>query len=223
MHRLYVYLASSASLQAGGGSWLFDHELRWAGRFRREARRRQFLDGRILLKRALHDAYGWPAQACHCSTETVPSLTSHPQIRLSISHSGAWVACAIAQQVPCGVDIQCHVPRSLLEIAEAFFAPDEHRALCSLQAGERDAAFWRLWTLKEAWCKASGHALFDGLGHVADGDDDYRALACQPVAAVTLAAVAQADEVCVRHWDGHAFRQVAMSQDPRNTLAPSCN
>jgi 4'-phosphopantetheinyl transferase len=84
-----------------------------------------------------------------------------PGLRFSLSHTRSLVACAVATQDDVGLDVE-EVERRLASssLAERYFAPSEAASLAALPPGERDVAFLRFWTLKEAFVKATG----DGLG-----------------------------------------------------------
>ena len=86
-----------------------------------------------------------------------PYLTAAPHVHFSLSHSRAWVVCAVSDH-PVGVDIQqCRSGRS--GVAERFFYPDEVQYLSSLPPAERNDAFYTLWALKESYVKADGRGL----------------------------------------------------------------
>nr|WP_254722353.1 4'-phosphopantetheinyl transferase superfamily protein [Gilvimarinus xylanilyticus] len=75
---------------------------------------------------------------------------------MGVSHTG-----------PVGVDIeQPQKQRPLLKIAQQFFHPEEVSLLQSLPAGQCEQAFYRLWTLKEAFFKARGTGIAEGLAQV---------------------------------------------------------
>jgi phosphopantetheinyl transferase len=88
---------------------------------------------------------------------------------ISLSHSGGWIACAVQAESTAGRGIgldleQAKTGRDHLALAEAAFGPTEIAAV--LAGGS--AAFYRIWTLREAWSKATGvgfAALTDRLDH----------------------------------------------------------
>lgn len=84
-----------------------------------------------------------------------PMLPGGPSFNLS--HSGEWILIGIADEGRLGVDIEVVRPLSDLEaLAGCTFAPDEVRALRALPQAERERAFFRAWTRKEAYLKAVG-------------------------------------------------------------------
>ena len=63
-----------------------------------------------------------------------------------------------------GVDIEWPRPRVEYEqIAARFFSPQEQAALMGRPAAERHAAFFNIWTRKEAYLKARGDGISAGL------------------------------------------------------------
>lgn len=90
------------------------------------------------------------------------------------SHSGGHLLLALGDGVRVGVDVEQVRPRArALELAQRFFAAEEVDWLRGFAAGApRDAAFARLWCLKEALLKAHGHGLSFGLHRVAFAPDD---------------------------------------------------
>lgn len=125
-----------------------------------------------LLRRVLARHLGHPADA---SAETLaarvryvvaadgkPSLADAAAdgLRFNLSHSGPWVLIAAAAGTDIGVDVEAHAPLpDLAALARTHFAEAENAALARLPGPERSAAFYRIWTRKEAWVKALGTGL----------------------------------------------------------------
>lgn len=86
-----------------------------------------------------------------------PELTNS-ETYFNISHSGEWVVVGIAAN-PIGVDIQ-KVDEIDLSIAKSCFSKSENKYIFSLHPYERKDAFFKLWTLKEAFIKAKGIGLY---------------------------------------------------------------
>jgi phosphopantetheinyl transferase len=73
---------------------------------------------------------------------------------VSLAHSGAMVACATASDGAIGIDVErMDSGRPLLALARAAFGPAE---TAEVRSGGI-AAFYRIWTLREALAKASGN------------------------------------------------------------------
>lgn len=128
-------------------------------RFRRPQRRRQYLLGRALLRQAIGHAAGVPSFAVSIIERPglgpaliLPEGVAHPGF--SLSHSRHWVSCAVGPCGAVGLDIEAiDSARDVLQLSEASFHPAEHAWLCAHAEDERVAAFYRLWTLKEALFK----------------------------------------------------------------------
>ncbi|HWA44263.1 MAG TPA: 4'-phosphopantetheinyl transferase superfamily protein [Hypericibacter adhaerens] len=82
---------------------------------------------------------------------------------VSLSHSKDMVACAVSHGGAIGIDIEAHRPRAYDAIARYGFGPGEQAQV----ARHGPAAFYRIWTLREAMGKATG----EGLALAADGRD----------------------------------------------------
>jgi 4'-phosphopantetheinyl transferase len=154
-------------------------------RFIRAERQRQYLLGRMLLRLAVSRLLHVPPESI--STIDRPGFSPSlllpdgcPHPGFSLSHSGHWVACAISPAAVLGLDIEItDAERDLAGIAETAFHPAEAAWLGNRPGDERVAAFYRLWTLKEALFKLASnrsHAqkdvpLVDGTGApVSHGD-----------------------------------------------------
>ena len=78
---------------------------------------------------------------------------------ICLAHTQGIVACAIGsgggKPMAIGVDIEIHRPRNILAIAQWSFGPQE----CAQVANEDIAAFYRIWTLREAMGKTTGQGL----------------------------------------------------------------
>jgi len=78
----------------------------------------------------------------------------------NLSHSHHLALFAISRDIAVGCDIERHDERFLAEnIPEHFFSPAEVAALNALPPDERLAAFFAVWTRKEAYVKARGLGL----------------------------------------------------------------
>jgi 4'-phosphopantetheinyl transferase len=87
------------------------------------------------------------------------------RLNFNLSHSGTVVLYAFAWQRQVGVDVERPGRRLEFEsIAGRFFSAHETNALTALPESERRAAFFRGWTRKEAFIKATGRGLSYGLG-----------------------------------------------------------
>jgi 4'-phosphopantetheinyl transferase len=158
-------LADAAA--AVGDDWLLDDERARLAAMTSPLRRRQFLAGhwfaRELAGRVLDLAPARLALATDAAGR--PRLHVDASVDagfVSLSHSGDWIAAAIAS-APVGIDVEFPTrPRDLSALARFTFSDDECARLEALAGHERDAGFYELWTLKEARGKRSGEGLLPG-------------------------------------------------------------
>ena len=153
-----------------GADWLGASERARLARFVRAERRRQFLAGRTLLRLALGRQLGMAPADIHLVERPgqAPALDiPDPQrVGFSISHSGPWVACAVAE-FALGLDVEQVDPgRDVLALAEQAFAPEQAARLRACPEAERIALFYRMWCLHEAHIKL-------GQGRVNPPPHDY--------------------------------------------------
>lgn len=133
-----------------------------ADRFRFTPDRHSFIAAHALLRSMLSDATGRATRTWRFVTSAygkpalAPSLCNS-DLQFNISHTRGWVACAIAR-VAVGVDVEV-VDRDAATEVRGVFSPHEV-GLLDGQVGEQMATtFTRLWTLKEAFIKATGEGL----------------------------------------------------------------
>jgi 4'-phosphopantetheinyl transferase len=104
-----------------------------------------------------------PVDLCFERTEAgKPVLTNEASaIAFNVSHGPRWAACAVTDESDVGVDVDCETRRNRVDdIAAQYFHAQEQAALAAIQDEEmRRRAFFRYWTLKEAYIKARGETL----------------------------------------------------------------
>jgi 4'-phosphopantetheinyl transferase len=144
-------------------------ELERAARFHFEKHRRRFIAGRGFLReilsryletkpgalKFLYGPYGKPALAGEHERSSVRFNMSH-------SHNAALLALTEAKQI--GVDVE-HIRADFAteDIARRFFSCVEVDSFNALPGEEQAAAFFRCWTRKEAFIKATGKGLSQSL------------------------------------------------------------
>lgn len=131
--------------------------------FTAAARRRSWLGGRALALAALARVSGKQADAAALRTAVSGGMRyADGALHLSLSHSRDLIGIALST-VPVGLDIEWPRPRTSVDLASRVFSAKEAAWLDTLPAAERQDAFYTLWTLKEAACKAVGLSLWEGL------------------------------------------------------------
>lgn len=100
--------------------------------------------------------------------EISTGLHGKPQvagIEFNLSHSGDLVVYAISDR-PIGIDIERIRSMELSGIIQRFFTSNEFATWQKLPPSEQSAAFFRTWTVKEAYLKAIGTGLYTPLSAV---------------------------------------------------------
>jgi 4'-phosphopantetheinyl transferase len=83
-----------------------------------------------------------------------------PGPQFSLTHTDGLVACAVSPVCPLGIDAEARKRRPVPgEVLEEILAPSELELLRSAPIERRDDLFLRLWTLREAYAKATGHGV----------------------------------------------------------------
>jgi 4'-phosphopantetheinyl transferase len=119
-------------------------------------RAREHSAARLLLRRLLA-AVGRPATGPIASHATgQPFLPDHPDLTISLSHSGDWVAAAVGINHTVGIDVQLPLPAHRLL---RRCCPAGEATLTALSPARRDLEFAWLWTAQESCVKATGQGL----------------------------------------------------------------
>lgn len=144
-----------------------------AARFRFDADRRQYVAGHALVRMMLASFRGVAAADLRFDRDRLgrPELDDGRGLRFSLSHTRRLVACAVAAGDAVGLDVEADDPaRPVDDLARSFFTPAE-ADLVAVGGGD---AFLRLWTLKEAFVKATGEGLARPLDSFAFSLDPIR-------------------------------------------------
>lgn len=140
-------------------TWICDEDREAVQAAGRPATVRRTLAGRALLRFLLAGQSGssglWSIGPDERGKPFATRLSGEPGPGISVSHSAGIVIAALSADGDVGVDIECRSRRrSVTEIAQFAFGPREAAA-----AAVSDAAFYRIWTLREALAKANGAGL----------------------------------------------------------------
>jgi 4'-phosphopantetheinyl transferase len=86
------------------------------------------------------------------------------EIDFNISHSNQFVSCGFVTNGTIGIDIERISNLDIDEMSHRFFSEYETAYIYSMNSNiEKTKAFFRIWTLKEAYLKALGSGIFGGL------------------------------------------------------------
>lgn len=158
------WLVARVVLDGAGGDlpvWLLsDKERAGLSRMRHEPGRVRHILGRCLVRSVLAQVYACEPSAVaidvddkgrpHCEAD---------RVTFSITHSGDCVLAAFSHGGRIGLDVECtsRVVKAL-SLARHFFHPEE---VAYIESGgdSMEERFFRIWTAKEAYCKAIGLGL----------------------------------------------------------------
>jgi 4'-phosphopantetheinyl transferase len=125
------------------------------------AAREDFVASRWLIRRALSQASGTVAIRCRPVDGRPDRSDQPPGWRLSVSHSAGLAGCAVSRGTPVGLDLEPKARRpEWQKVVARWFSSQEQTWL--LAANDSDA-FLKVWTLKEAWLKATGRGIANNL------------------------------------------------------------
>jgi len=140
-------------------------EITRANRFHFEKDRRRFVVSRGVLRVLLGQYLRvLPAQVTLTTAGSgkpvLDDSTASSPLHFNLSHSGAMALFAFSRTAPLGVDLERIQPDILEDaLAERFFGPGEVAALRALPPAQQTAAFFTIWTRKEAYLKGIGTGL----------------------------------------------------------------
>ena len=189
-------------------SVLSEDEIERAGRYRFDADRRRFAVCRTALRTILASYLHIAAKEIGLVTTSggKPELDARlaSDLRFSVSHSNELALIVLARRREVGVDVE-HIRAmpGMDGVIRRYFSPSEVTALESLPDDERRRAFFRIWTLKEAYLKGCG----DGLTRRLDAID------------VTVPADDQPASLQVRDRPGDETRWILRSVDAGESYA----
>jgi 4'-phosphopantetheinyl transferase len=133
-----------------------------ADRFRIEKACEEFILTRGTLRLLLAQYVGIKADDVRFryAAHGKPALENESTVRFNVSHTDGLALIAFVQQRAIGVDVENLARKTEARLlAERFFSERERQALGRLRGEELQAAFFRCWTRKESYIKATGDGL----------------------------------------------------------------
>jgi 4'-phosphopantetheinyl transferase len=164
-------VAESALLEAHGALLSPDERTRLDG-LQRPSVRLQYLASRVLARRTLSWCLDTDGSSLRFERGRAgkPHLVTQPglgPVDFNLAHTRGLVLIVIGHAVAVGIDVE-RVERVIDEIAIAgvAFSGDELAGLVRLAPPARRRRFYELWTLKEAFLKATGEGLTGGMATI---------------------------------------------------------
>jgi 4'-phosphopantetheinyl transferase len=143
----------------------------------------------------------------------ITASTGQP-LSFNLSHTHGFVACVAAPGIDVGIDVETldrRVERDA--IARRYFAAIEIDGLHALSGEDRTARFFDLWTLKEAYIKATGN----GLSHPLDAMS-FVFLDTDEIVFTPPPAVRRVGE-CGAHSEAKDWQFALFAPTPRHRIA----
>ncbi len=188
-----VWRVDLEAIAADESRWqqvLSSDELTRASRFHFVRDRQRFIAARAWLRMILAgylrtDPNGLTFTYSEKEKPSLGPAFDGSDVSFNVSHSGGIALLAFTRRREVGVDVeQIRRDSDLEAIARRFFSTHEQSQLAALPAEERTDAFFRGWTRKEAYTKATGDGLLLPLSQfdvsLAAGGGDDALLATRP-------------------------------------------
>jgi 4'-phosphopantetheinyl transferase len=164
--------------------WLLSpDEVRHAQSLNNPAVRHRRIEVRARLRTLLAMKLNCDAAGVKIATGThgKPYLPDFPDLAFNLSHSGNYLAIAIARECAIGIDIeQVKARKNLPGLAERCFSPAEIEHWQQLPKTEQISGFFRLWTAKEAFVKATGQGIQLGMDRCVIDTKSWRGFSVLP-------------------------------------------
>jgi len=141
---------------------LNDQELQRASQFKFDSLKSDFIICRGFVKTCLAKYLDTCAQAVNFSylEKGKPFLEKDPSLHFNISHSGRKGVLAVTKNQRVGIDIEKHqINISFKKLASRFFSKNESNVICQMDGEKLCDSFYRCWTRKESFIKATGDGL----------------------------------------------------------------
>ena len=168
-HRLHVWIAEPpagrATWDAVGRELLSADERDRHQRFRRAADRDLFLAARVLVRTTLSryceiEPAAWTFRSNQHGRPEIVNPDAPAGLRFNLSHTAGLIALLVHDQADGGIDVES-LGRldDFSGVARLTLTEAERAGVARLPPERREVAFYRLWTLKEAFAKATGRGL----------------------------------------------------------------
>lgn len=164
---------------------------------------------RLMLTAAVRGAVAPEAWRFEMGAHGKPRVARGAGPQFNLSHTDGLVACAVSQRVELGIDVEDLDQHAPLELAGTYFARAEEGWLRGLPEAARQTGFFRLWTLKEAYVKATGLGLAQPLDALAFGFDPLHVTFTDPALGDPAAWRFVQRQVGARHILALAWQAVA--------------
>lgn len=151
-------------------SMLDENERQQANNFKNDQIRRNYVVIHAQLRKLLGNAVDTPPEKLRIlkAQHGKPYLAGFPNVTFNLSHTANWAALAIAYRCDIGIDIGidielCKARANMAALVEKCFGEEEKHYWRQLPENLKAYEFYRFWTRKEAFVKATGRGISLGL------------------------------------------------------------
>ncbi len=167
-HAVHIWQAnlvfSSEQLQRLAQLLSEDEQAR-ANRFKFAHHRDRFMAARGILRTLLSRYLDQPPEQLQFSYSDRGKPCLNNPLQFNVSHSENLALYALTCDRMIGIDVEHLRPVENLEgLTQRFFSAREHDAIAQLPPEHRERSFFRYWTCKEAYLKATGEGLSELAG-----------------------------------------------------------
>ncbi|TSD90784.1 4'-phosphopantetheinyl transferase superfamily protein [Mycobacterium sp. KBS0706] len=174
--QVHVWRLRTERDPAAGLAVLSAEERRRADAFRTDLLRARYVCAHAALRLLLGRTLDLPADRLRFRQNAwgKPEL-AEGDLRFNLSHSGPWAVVALARGIEVGVDVETVSHPPPMEVAGIAYSTAERAALAGLSGPALTAAFYAVWTRKEALAKGIGRGFsFDFTGFTVSTDPAER-------------------------------------------------
>jgi 4'-phosphopantetheinyl transferase len=135
-------------------------------RFIRDEDRRGYALAHALLRNTLSSLIGSKPEALTFEADSYgkPRLSAPADVSFSLTHTNGLVACAVARGREIGIDAEAiDRPIDAHGIANRYFTESETGYITEGKGEQKHERFFEVWTLKEAFLKATGRGMSQSL------------------------------------------------------------
>lgn len=153
-----------------------DYQLYWSvldaaeqaqvGKFKNDLLRKRYVEVHGRLRYVLAQTLNESPEKINIKTAEhgKPYLADNPELVFNLSHSENAMVIAVGRNCRLGVDVERCKPRTnLIGLVEKCFAEEEIAYWNELPEAQKTVEFFRFWTRKEAFVKATGRGIALGL------------------------------------------------------------
>lgn len=155
--------------------YLTEEEINRIIKFQKIKDKKQFVIAHVFLRILLGKYLKIPIHQITLFRDThgkIMIAANSENISFNLSHSEDWVVLAFSKYKDLGVDIErIHDIQDFLQIAEHYFRKEEYEYISKINTESPLCKFYKVWTIKEAFVKATGEGLSRSLKTFSVGKD----------------------------------------------------